>query len=81
MDLKTKLLNNLILASKVAERDGITIINKYNSINGYFGAKNRKDKQKIRKAKKIGNQERALRITGNEGKEEIDEPFSSLRVS
>lgn len=31
-----KLLNNLLLASKVAERDGIAIINRYNSLDSFF---------------------------------------------
>lgn len=35
-DLKFRLLNNLLLASKVAERDGIAIIQRYQSIESYF---------------------------------------------
>jgi hypothetical protein len=31
-----KMMNNLLLASKVAERDGIAIINRYKSIDTYF---------------------------------------------
>jgi hypothetical protein len=31
-DLKIKLLNNLILASKVAKKDGTVIINKYKCV-------------------------------------------------
>ena len=36
VDLKFKMMNNLLLASKVAERDGTAIINRYNSIDSYF---------------------------------------------
>ena len=35
-DLKLRLLNNLLLASKVAEHDGIAIIERYQSIESYF---------------------------------------------
>lgn len=35
-DLKVRLLSNLLLASKVAERDGIAIMSRYKSIDSYL---------------------------------------------
>ena len=36
-----KMMNNLLLASKVAERDGLAIIQRYNSIDSYFSNQDR----------------------------------------
>ena len=35
-DLKIRLISNLLLASKVAERDGIAIMQRYKSLPTYF---------------------------------------------
>ena len=40
-DLKVRLLNNLLLASKVAEKNGVVIIQKYKSLSTYFGTQRR----------------------------------------
>jgi len=40
IDIKLKLLNNLMLARKVAERDGEFIIQRYCRLDSYFQAKN-----------------------------------------
>jgi hypothetical protein len=49
MDLKFKMMNNLLLASKVAERDGTAIINRYNSIDSYFDNQRRQIQSIYRK--------------------------------
>jgi hypothetical protein len=83
LDLKTKLLNNLILACKVAERDGLAVINKYKSIESFVGAKARKEKQKNRKPKyTFGKRERNLRISGYQDVEATErESFSLSQVN
>jgi hypothetical protein len=41
-DLRLKLLNNLLLAERVAERNGTAIIRRYKSLSTYFAARERK---------------------------------------
>jgi hypothetical protein len=80
-DLKTRLLNNLVLACKVAERDGLAILNKYKSIESYFGAKRRVGQQRQLQKEHaiIQRQSRELRIPG--ASPERVEEGESFRVS
>lgn len=64
LDLKTKLLNNLILACRVAKNEGEAIIRRFGSLGAYFDTKNRMAKKKIKKLKNMANHQKSLKIGG-----------------
>lgn len=67
LDLKTKLLNNLILACKVAKKEGEAIIRKFGSLDAYFNTMERLNKQRCTKIQNIVNKkDKSFKIRGFE---------------